>query len=260
MDVFNTEESPTTENTQGNEQQQNEAQPQESYLKKLIEVKGENWNDPEVLAKGKLEADNYIKELETQLTQMREDMGKQDYAKELLTQLQNKATYSTNVNTATTQEHNSGAKTDGDTKPEVSEELLKSLVEKTLTEREKENTVKQNLDLVNQKMVDSFGTDAQAHVQKKAQELNMSLERLQELAAESPTAFFTLIGEQSPKSSQPIIQGSVRTEGVNMQKPAERNFQYYQNLRRQNKALYYSPKVQQQMFDDRVRLGEKWNG
>ena len=36
------------------EQTQQEEQPKESYLQKLVETRGDNWKDPEVLAKGKL--------------------------------------------------------------------------------------------------------------------------------------------------------------------------------------------------------------
>jgi hypothetical protein len=69
------EQSQTTDQTQA-EQQVQETPPQDSYLQKLVETKGENWKDPEVLAKGKLEADGYIKNLEAQLEEMREDLKK----------------------------------------------------------------------------------------------------------------------------------------------------------------------------------------
>ena len=55
-----------------------------------------------------------------------------------------------------------------------------------------------------------------------------------------------------------MVQGSVRTEGVNMQNSTERDFSYYQKLRRENRNLYYSAKTQQQMFQDKGRLGEKF--
>jgi hypothetical protein len=83
------------------------------------------------------------------------------------------------------------------------------------------------------------------------------MDRLRDIAAESPSAFFTLIG-QPQKTFSPMVQGSVRTEGVNMQASAERDWSYYQKLRRENRNLYYSPKVQQQMFQDKARLGEKF--
>jgi len=88
--VFDQAQQPTGQSQEGQAPQMT-AEQQESYLAKLVATKGENWKDPEVLAKGKLEADGYIKNLEDQLTQMREDLQKQDYAKTLLEELQTKA-------------------------------------------------------------------------------------------------------------------------------------------------------------------------
>ena len=254
--VFDQAQKPA-EQSQESQAQQMTAEQQESYLAKLVATKGENWKDPEVLAKGKLEADGYIKNLEDQLAQMREDMQKQDYAKTLLEELQNKATSPTSVKSAVANNNNGGTNTDGNTPPQVSEDVLKSLVEKTLTARDRDNTVKQNLAIVDQELEKTYGTEAPAVVQKKAQELGLTVQRLQELASESPNAFFNLIGEPK-KSFQPIVQGSVRTEGVNMQASSERNFDFYQKLRRENKSLYYTPKVQREMMADAARLGAKW--
>lgn len=255
MSVF-TEGTATEQTTQPEQQTTETTPPQDSFVAKLVEAKGENWKDPEVLAKGKLEADNYISELERQLNQMREDMSKQDYAKSLLDQLQNKAAEPTTAKTAMPNNNNGGT-TDGNTNPNLSEDDLKSLVEQTLTAREQENTVKQNLAVVDQELEKSFGTDAKAVIQKKAEELGMSLQRMQDIAAESPTAFFALIGEPK-KSFNPLVQGSVRTEGVNMQVSTERDWSYYQKLRRENRNLYYTPKIQRQLMDDKMRLGEKF--
>ncbi len=255
--VFDQAQQPTGQSQEGQAPQMT-AEQQESYLAKLVATKGENWKDPEVLAKGKLEADGYIKNLEDQLKQMREDIQKQDYAKTLLEELQNKATSPTNVKSVVANnDNNGGTNTDGNTPPQVSEDILKSLVERTLTERERDSTVKQNLAFVDQELEKTYGTEAPAVVQKKAQELGLSVQRLQELASESPNAFFNLIGEPK-KPFQPIVQGSVRTEGVNMQSSSERNFDYYQKLRRENKSLYYTPKVQREMMADATRLGGKW--
>lgn len=250
-----TDSAATAQTDQTTEQTTTETSPQESFVQKLVEAKGENWKDPEVLAKGKLEADSYIKTLEDQLAQMREDMKKQDYQAQILEQLQNKATESTAVNNGVP--NNNGDINPQNTTAGIDEETLKSLVEQTLSQREKDNTVQQNLSQVDKELESSFGTEAAATVQKKAQELGMSMDRLRDIAAESPSAFFTLIG-QPQKTFSPMVQGSVRTEGVNMQASAERDWSYYQKLRRENRNLYYSPKVQQQMFQDKARLGEKF--
>lgn len=253
--VFTTDSTATTQENQNNETQGQETPQQESFLDKLVQAKGENWRDPETLAKGKLEADGYIKTLEDQLSQMREDMKKQDYQAQILEQLQNKAAESTTANTV--EPNNNGSINEQNTTGVVNEETLKSLVEQTLTQREKDNTVQQNLTQVDMELDKSFGTEATATVEKKAKELGMSMERLRDIAAESPSAFFTLMGEPQ-KTFNPMVSGSVRTEGVNMQASSERNWEYYQKLRRENRNLYYTPKVQQQMFADQQRLGDKF--
>ena len=255
MDVFS-ESSPTTDTTQPEIQATESTQPQDSFVQKLVEAKGDNWKDPEVLAKGKIEADGYIQKLEEQLTNMREDLGKQDYAKDLLEQLQNKAADPINAKNAMPN-NDTGGTSEGNTNPNLSEEDLKSLVERTLTERDKDSVVKQNLNLVNNEMEKSYGTDASTKIQNKAKELGLTLERMQEIAAESPTAFFNLIGEPK-KDFRPMVEGSVRTEGVNMQASNERDWSYYQNLRRDNRSLYYSPKIQRQLMEDKSRLGGKF--
>lgn len=255
MDVFS-ESGQTNDTTQPEIQATESTQPQDSFVQKLVEAKGDNWKDPEVLAKGKIEADGYIKELEGQLSNMREDLSKQDYAKDLLEQLQNKAADPINAKNAMPN-NDTGGTSEGNTNPSLSEEDLKSLVERTLTERDKDSVVKQNLNLVNEEMEKSYGTDASTKIQDKAKELGLTIERMQEIAAESPNAFFNLIGEPK-KDFKPMVEGSVRTEGVNMQASNERDWSYYQNLRRDNRSLYYSPKIQRQLMEDKSRLGSKF--
>ena len=255
MDVFS-ESGQTNDTTQPEIQATESTQPQDSFVQKLVEAKGDNWKDPEVLAKGKIEADGYIQKLEEQLTNMREDLSKQDYAKDLLEQLQNKAADPINAKNAMPN-NDTGGTSEGNTNPNLSEEDLKSLVERTLTERDKDSVVKQNLNLVNEEMEKSYGTDASVKIQNKAKELGLTIERMQEIAAESPNAFFNLIGEPK-KDFKPMVEGSVRTEGVNMQASNERDWSYYQNLRRDNRSLYYSPKIQRQLIEDKGRLGSKF--
>ena len=245
----------TEQSNQNTDTTATESQQDGSYLQKIVEAKGDNWKDPEVLAKGKLEADGYIKNLEDQLTQMREDLKKQEYKNEVLDQLQTKAAETT---AATNEVPNNNSSTkEQNTTATFSEEDLKSLVEKTLGQRELEAKVQGNLQLVDKELEGSFGTEAKAQIEKKAEELGMSIERLRDIAAESPNAFFALIGENKRPVS-PMVAGSVRTEGVNMQSSTERDFNYYQKLRRENRNLYYSAKTQQQMFEDKARLGDKF--
>lgn len=231
------------EQTQTTGQTTTETQTTEDWLAKVVETKGESFKDVQVLAKSKLEADRYIKSLEDQLKQLREETVKADYAEKVLATLQSKA--------------QAPATTTSDTKPEISEEVIKSLVEQTLTQREKQNTAEQNVSKVQQELAAKYGTEAKAHVERRAAELGMSLERMSALAAESPTAFMTLLGEPTKKDSKPLTQGSLNTASFQAN-PADRDWNYYQNLRRTNKTLYYNPKTQQQMMQDKMRLGDKF--
>jgi len=245
-----------TDQTQTNQTQ--ESQNQEDFLQKVIQEKGEQWQDPQTLAKGYVSAQEYIKQLEQQTQEMREDLGKKDYAEKLLKELQGTQAPNSGVSTEASTK-NTGDTTQENTTPTVSEPDLKSLIEETLTQREAANTARQNLEATDAKLTELYGTESAAVVEKRVKELGMSKERVQEIAAESPTAFFKLIGEDVPRESNPIRQGTVNTEaGFNSQSTGKRNWQYYQNLRRENSKLYYSPKTQNQMLKDRTEQGERF--
>jgi len=239
-----------TKGQDGNQTQQ--TQTQEDWLAKIVEVKGEAFKDPQVLAKSKLESDNYIKQLEGQLTELRTELSKEEAAKKLLAELQSRR-QDPNANSVPKQ----GETNPSDTKPELSEDVIQRLVEETLSKRETTQTAKQNAKMVQDQLVQKYGTEAKAHVENKARELGMSFERLSNLAAESPTAFMSLIGE--PKSEyKPPVSGTINTAAGNFNNPAEKNWAYYQNLRKTNKQLYFDPKTQQQMMQDKMRLGDRF--
>jgi hypothetical protein len=239
-----------TKGQDGNQTQQ--TQTQEDWLAKIVEVKGEAFKDPQVLAKSKLESDNFIKELQTQLADLRGELAKEDASKKLLAELQSRR-QDPNANSAPRQ----GDSNPSDTKPVLSEDVIQRLVEETLTKREQTNTAAQNTKVVQDQLQTKYGTEAKAQVEKKAQELGMSLERLSAIAAESPTAFMTLIGEPKPENKT-LVSGTINTASGNYSNPTERDWSYYQNLRRTNKTLYFNPKTQQQMFQDKLRLGDRF--
>jgi len=244
MSLF--EEPQTTEGTNGQE---------ESYLDQVVKTKGTNWSDPEVLAKGKLEADTYIQSLEGQLAELRTDMSKNDYAAQLIQELKGEATATGDVSLAL--ETNTASTDEPATPVGQSEDDLKSLVEKALSDRDKSKITESNQKLVEEELTKKFGTDAQAKVSQRAKELGMELSRMQEIASESPNAFLSLMGEPV-KDLGSMTNSSIRTESVTQQASSDRDWNYYQKLRKENRNLYYTPKMQQQILDDKERLGVKF--
>lgn len=229
---------------------------QESFVKKLVEQRGEKWQDPEVIAKGKIEADTHIANLERQLQEMREDMSKNEYSKQLLEALQNKAG-GTTQKPVDANNNNESAATETNTTAEVGDIDLESLVEQTLAKREQEAKVAQNIKSVEQQLKSAFGTEARKVVEEKAASLGISLNRMQEIASESPAAFMALVGQPATMERNADVSSAKNTaSGFNTQ--GAKDFEYYQKMRRENPKQYYSPSMQNEMAQARVQLGDKF--
>jgi len=222
----------------------------ESFVAKLVETRGEKWGDPETIAKGKLEADNHIVELERQLTEMREDLSKQDYSKSLLEQLQNKA--GATANKPVVSSGPEGGVVEANTTPDAAK--LESLVEATLQKREAEATTKSNIAAVDAALTEAFGTEASKVVVEKAKELGMTLDRMQAIAAESPNAFLRLVGDVAPVV-KPVAQTTAVNSQAKLNNSGNKTWSDYQALRRSNPTQYYSPSVQREIVAMRDKQG-----
>lgn len=234
---------------------QNGQQTTENWLEKVVQEKGDQWSDPNVLAKGYANSQAMIEQLKKTNEELLEDLGKKNYTEELLEEIRKgKAQPPAGEPNG----KDSGTTPNGNTDQQVSEENVKRLIEQTLTQREKDNTAQENLRLTDKKLQELFGTEVQKIVDQRSQELGMSKERLQELASESPTAFFKLIGEEPKELKKSVFNSSVNTSAGFMDRPATKDWNYYQKLRRENPNMYYSPKVQNQLLKDRLEQGDKF--
>lgn len=229
----------------------NQANTSQSFLEALVKEKGEQWKDPEVIAKGKLEADNYIKQLKEENDRLKELAAKQDYAKSLLDELQKPKAAEPDPNPQT------------QPTSELTEEKLKSLVETTISAREQDSIRARNKQEVTTKLLSEWGEKAGEILNVKAAEIGMPVAELEALALRAPQAFFKLVGvgqTSTTKNERTFFGSSVNTEGSQFQSRGERNSQYYSNLRRENRKLYDSPEVQGQRLEDFKRLSAagKW--
>lgn len=245
-DIFNAATTAET-TTEGQNTQTNE-----SFISQLV-GEGKKFKDLEALAKGKLEADRHIGEITKTLDELRAELAKQDYAKSLLD------TMSKGSETRTEQPPPNTPSPSNTENTTQSASDIESLVEKVITEKEKNRTVSQNIAVVGEEMERQFGDKAGQILKSKSQELGMSIDRLKEIAAESPTAFFQLIGVNAQKKAtmNTVTQSSVRSETFNSNSQ-DRDFDYYQKIRKENRSLYYSPKIQNMMLQDRERLGSRF--
>lgn len=253
MSVFSEEQ--VTPATQSEQVTPNEAVTAPSVVGDLV-GEGRKFNDVEALAKGKLEADKFIEQMKQENAALKADLEKQAYRLGVNDHLKEQASAST-ADLSDPNYNNSGTSDEANTQLGSSEANIESLVEQTLRKREQKNVADSNIALVEAELEKAYGTEAAATVRQKSEELGLPLEELQGMAAKSPSAFMQLMGKPAPKAN-PLVQGSIRTEGSTMQASSEKDFGYYQRLRRENSSLYYKPSTQRQMMADADRLGDNF--
>lgn len=242
---------PTTEETTTGNQETGEGN-QTSWLDKIASEKGDQWKDPEVIAKGYAHAQVEIERLKAK----EEEFQKNDYAKALLETLQeNQDAGSASGNTGESVQSGAGEETHTGANPED----VQRLIEEALVAKDAEAKATTNMVKVNDALKQSFGTEAEAKVKEKATELNLSLEYMEDLAKTSPSAFLALMGEAEQKNTNRQATNGVNTDSGNFTgQSGERNQAYYNKMRRENRKLYYAEATQLQMLDDRRKLGERF--
>jgi hypothetical protein len=227
-----------------------------SYLERLVKDRGDNWKDPEVLAKGKIEADRFIEDLKRQNEELRKDLQREDKLDNLIELIKStKATddhggSKTDDHSDEDRAHNSGS--------EFSEEKIAALIKQHIAERETETTREKNVREVQEYLDRKYDDGGRKLISSLSSEIGMSKEELKGLAASNPKAFLRLVGDSNSAAKQTtgnIVGSSSNTEAV-IGRGDVRDWNYYQNLRRTKKTLYHSPQTQKQMLRDREALGE----
>ena len=228
-----------------------EGQPADDFVKQIVAEKGDQWADPQVIAKGYAASQEHIAKLELELKAAQGESQKNDYMKEILAKIEEgKKPPSTGDMSSN---NTSGAPNKSD-QTGVSAEQIKELVREAITAEEAGKTARQNLLETDAKLTELFGTEVDKEVEKKRVELGMDKASLMKLAEESPTAFFALIGKPQSKETNSLQSSHLNTSGINPN-AGVRNHAYYSKLRKENPKQYRSATVQEQMLQDRLKLG-----
>jgi hypothetical protein len=206
---------------------------------------GKKFKSVDDLAKGKLEADAFIEQLKAEQAELRKQVETMQGSgqTELATLRAELAQLKAQGNKANPQgEH---------TAPQLSESDLKALVAKTITETEASKTAAQNVNLVNVEVLKVHGSVEKATeaVRAKARERNISVDALKAIAAQSPSAFFAIMGmdgTQTRNDSGALLTGSHIPTGQG--EPKEGTKAYFDAIRKKNPSAYWKPAVQNRIF------------
>jgi hypothetical protein len=218
-----------------------------NYLVKLVAEKGEQWKEPEAIAKGYLNAQEHIQSLERKNAELLEDVTKARAREEVLEEMRKAG------ERPASGENLAPASTGGeaDQTSQISPEQIKSLVDEALTVHETRRTSAENLAKADEELTKRFGTETNSVVSSRAKELGLTRERLTEIASESPSAFLRLIGEAPAQEKGTVPRNDVNTQSDAFNQPSDvRSWEWYQELRRKNPKEYYSAKVQRQLEED----------
>jgi len=226
-------------------------EPSSDLLRELV-GEGRKYKTIDDLAKSRLEADRFIEQLKQENHGMRDDLTR------LQEDLERKAKLEDRLNSIESSQENPR------NHPAVSEKEIEQMVQKSITQREQAQSAQQNLERTNQQMLERYNGDrnkAIEAVQNRASELGVSVKYLTDTAAKSPTAFHALMGttdtQSKPQERPAPSEGTVRTEGLAATGVSgERDWSYYERLRKESPKAYWDPKVQQQLFKDAERLGD----
>jgi hypothetical protein len=240
--------------------QENLLAPQDSPVEDnknyLTELVGEQkkFKTPEDLAKGKYEADLYIKTLEKNFDDLRKDYVKvQENAsttaklEELIRQMEAKSKQNTTHEQPPV----------NDVKPaQLDPNELKSLVSNAVQEMKISDKQQENFNLVKTKLKEQFGDKYQEVLKQRITELELTDDDINTLAKKSPTAFFKTIGLEEKRQGDQYQAPPPNVNRFTPQGKQKRTWSYYKGLKEKNPNILLDPKINVQMHNDVLELGE----
>lgn len=200
----------------------------------------------EAVFKGKFEADNMVEkvllEKKVELERLQRELETRMSVEEMLTKAVS-TTPSTSTSHTPTVTANESAK-------ETSPQNIESLVEDVLRKKQQVATQEQNVNFVRQELTKQYGANYAQVLERKAAELDLSVDDVRELARTKPKMVLDLMA----KTTQPVHMEAPRSTMRTPQGVAK-NEAYYQNLRRTNPEAYRSPEVQAERKRNALEMG-----
>lgn len=143
--------------------------------------------------------------------------------------------------------------------PKIEDKDLSTLVAEELKKSKEQDKFADNVNAVSDKLASFYGNarEAQKAVNTKAQELNVSVEWLMDVAGRSPVAFYNTLGIDQRSFNTPASAGDVNTAALNRD-GNRKNFNYYEEIRKTDPKLYFSAPLRKEMFEQARQQGEKF--
>lgn len=222
---------------------------------------GKKFKDPAALARAKAESDAFIARLQKETEGLRNELSTRIKLEEFMDRMNSQNSSGANQATQTAGQ---GNLEDGTASNATSPDDIEKLIEQRLAAKEAELVRKQNIETSKQKLQETLGPDYASELEARTNALGLTKEFVSNLAATQPKALFALLGfegVQPKKQTNDVFsspRSSVNTSGLNSSPSQEKNFAYYEKIRRQNPGMYWSSQTQNEIHAQAAKLGERF--
>jgi hypothetical protein len=220
-----------------------------NYIEELV---GENkkFKTVDDLAKGKYEADLYIKDLERQKDELRTDylkLREDSMARAKLEEMIDKISAQRTSSEAPTAKESE--------KPAFDMSNIDEILERKLKEKELSRSKDQNTKMITDALKERYGQSYMDVLQKQTEELGLSKEAVNYLAETSPRALMKQLGLDEAPRTDPFRTPPRNSPFLSPKGEQKRTWSYYKKLKDENPTLYLNPKTQVQMHKDYQAYG-----
>jgi hypothetical protein len=245
--------------------------PDKDYFTELV-GDDKQYKDTKAAGRALVEKENYIKQLEKEGAEARQELQARLSVEEALTKMQTSANDSANRKSkedsgqGNSSQSSGGNGAENRSAKELSEADISNLVKEGMLAQKREEATQTeealratNLTTVKTKLESEYGVGYSSKVQEKAKELGVTTQFLSEMGAREPNALFKLLDVGvTPKNifeAEPP-RGRVNTSSMTVPNSGVRNEEYYQKVRKTNPKEFYSQAVQTQRHKDALKLGQ----
>ena len=229
---------------------------QSSSLIEQLVGEGKKFATVEDLAKGKLEADSFIEQLQ----------GENKLTREQLIELEGKTNKQATIAELIDVVKGSTQQGTEEGNQPLSDEILSKKIEEILGSKNEEQTRDSNFKQANQAVLDKVNGDVEAansYVAERAKQLGTSVEKLKSLGEESPAAFRELM-KLDPSTGSPgvtSIGGVTPPQDTPQVIDGHKTKAYYDHLKKEiGPQKYWSDtKIQAQYLKDATALADRFN-
>ena len=215
---------------------------------------GKKFKSVDDLARGKVESDRFIKKLQDELREMREDLNQRLALEQIVDKIESKVNPGSPASTQSSYQEVDERETEH-TAQNMTPEQIEEIVLKSVTKQKEVDTQKQNIDKVRAELEKVWGSRFADRLEEKTSSLGLGKDFATGLAATHPQAFLKLMldkGEQAPSTAP--AQSSYRPASQGRHGPMR--YKEYQKVRQENPSLYHSAKFQLEMHNAAMAMGE----